>query len=213
MTDPVLASGRPAGDKREAILRAALRLIARAGLHDAPMAAVAREAGVAAGTPYVYFASKEAMINALYLDVLQDRDRVLVDAAGRAAAAAEDSVAACARSWYALAHWELDHPDASNFLLQCQTSGILTEETREVERRLAAAGREQFTQAVHDGVVRALPLPVFWALFVGPIHLLAQMRAAGELAITDDVLRETFEGVRRSVLSANGDGDPHRAVR
>src|SRR5215213_8038804 len=62
-------------DKREAILTAALRLIARLGLHAAPMSAVAREAGVAAGTLYLYFPSKEAMINALYLDLLEDRAR------------------------------------------------------------------------------------------------------------------------------------------
>ena len=41
------------------------------------MSAVAREAGVAVGTLYLYFPSKEAMINALYLDVLADRDRSL----------------------------------------------------------------------------------------------------------------------------------------
>ena len=65
-------------DKREAILAAALRLIARLGLHAAPMSAVAREAGVAAGTLYLYFPSKEAMINALYLEVLEDRDRSML---------------------------------------------------------------------------------------------------------------------------------------
>ena len=59
-------------DKREAILAAALRLIARLGLHAAPMSAVAREAGVAAGTLYLYFPSKDAMINALYLELLED---------------------------------------------------------------------------------------------------------------------------------------------
>jgi hypothetical protein len=41
---------------------------------------------------------------------------------------------------------------------------------------------------------------VFWALAAGPIFVLSQMREAGELEITDDVLRETFEGVCRSVL-------------
>src|SRR3954469_10061353 len=70
---PVPTGASP--DKREAILAGALRLIARLGLHAAPMSAVAREAGVAAGTLYLYFPSKEAMINALYLEVLADRDR------------------------------------------------------------------------------------------------------------------------------------------
>ena len=86
MTDAAVArrlSAQPSADKREAILAAALRLIARLGLHATPMSAVAREAGVAAGTLYLYFPSKEAMINALYLEVLEDRDRSMAaDAEG-----------------------------------------------------------------------------------------------------------------------------------
>ena len=77
MTTALTTPLRPGIDKREAILGAALRLIARSGLHDTPMSAVAREAGVAAGTLYLYFSSKDAMINALYLEVLEDRSRAL----------------------------------------------------------------------------------------------------------------------------------------
>ena len=54
--------------------------------------------------------------------------------------------------------------------------------------------------AVAGGRLRDLPLHVFWALVAGPIFLLAQMRDAGEMEITDDVLRVTFDGVCRSVL-------------
>src|SRR6476661_6120071 len=79
MTDATIEQTPPtpigaSPDKREAILAAALRLIARLGLHAAPMSAVAREAGVAAGTLYLYFPSKEAMINALYLELHRDRE-------------------------------------------------------------------------------------------------------------------------------------------
>lgn len=187
-------------DKREAILAAALRLIARLGLHAAPMSAVAREAGVAAGTLYLYFPSKEAMINALYLEVLEDRDRSM--SAPTEGTPDEGAVvrAGLWAFWHGLARWHLDHPDGSSFLLQCQASAILTEETREAERRMNAAGFAHFDQAVASGQLRDLPLHVFWALVAGPIFLLAQMRDAGEIEITDDVLHVTFDGVCRSVL-------------
>ena len=58
MTDSAITPTRPTADKREAILAAALRVIARSGLHNTSMDAVAREAGVAAGTLYRYFPSK-----------------------------------------------------------------------------------------------------------------------------------------------------------
>jgi TetR/AcrR family transcriptional regulator, repressor of fatR-cypB operon len=205
MTDAAVAVSPPsrAGtDKREAILAAALRLVSRMGLHNTPMSAVAREAGVAAGTLYLYFPSKEAMLNALYLDVLEDRDRSMRPRpTAEATASARDGLWSF---WHGLARWHLDRPDASNFAQQCKSSGILTEETRDVERRKHAEGLTSFEQAVAAGQLREMSLHVFWALAVGPITQLAQMSDARELEVTDDVLRETFDGVCRSVLPQSG---------
>jgi TetR/AcrR family transcriptional regulator, repressor of fatR-cypB operon len=186
-------------DKRQAILAAALRLIARLGLHAAPMSAVAREAGVAAGTLYLYFPSKEAMINALYLEVLEDRDRGML---GDVAATSEgaDVRTGLWAFWHGLARWHLDHPDASSFLQQFKSSAILTDQTRAIEHRKHAEGMMSFQHAVAAGRLRDLSLQVFWALATGPIFMLAQMRDAGEMEITDEVLRSTFDGVCRSVL-------------
>ena len=203
MTDAAVAlplPSRAGADKREAILAAALRLIARLGLHATPISAVAREAGVAAGTLYLYFPSKEAMINALYLEVLAERDRGMVVDAEDARRDGAVGRAGLWAFWHGLARWHLDHPDASSFLLQCKSSAILTDETRDAERRMNADGLVNFEHAVAAGRLRDLPLQVFWALVAGPIFLLAQMRDAGEMEITDDVLRVTFDGVCRSVL-------------
>jgi len=206
MTDAAVAATLPpvragaAADKREAILAAALRLVARLGLHATPMSAVAREAGVAAGTLYLYFPSKEAMINALYLEVLTERDRGMAADAEDARRDGAVGRAGLWAFWHGLARWHLDRPDASNFLLQCKSSAILTDDTRDAERRMNAEGLVNFEHAVAAGRLRDLPLQVFWALVAGPIFLLAQMRDAGEMEITDDVLRVTFDGVCRSVL-------------
>ena len=209
MTDAAVAVAlplpiRPGSDKREAILAAALRIIARLGLHAAPMSAVAREAGVAAGTLYLYFPSKEAMINALYVDLLEDRDRSMRGAAERPANGAAKGREGLWSFWHGLARWHLDRPEASNFLQQCRASAILTEETREMERRQHAEGLVSFEGAVAAGQLRDLSIHVFWALAVGPIIQLAQMCDARELEVTDDVLRATFDGVCRSVLPERG---------
>ena len=206
MTDAAVAAPLPpvragaATDKREAILAAALRLIARLGLHATPMSAVAKQAGVAAGTLYLYFPSKEAMINALYLEVLEARDRSMAADAEGARRDGAVGRAGLWAFWHGLARWHLDHPDASSFLLQCKSSAILTDETRESERRMNAEGLANFEHAVAAGRLRDLPIQVFWALVAGPIFLLAQMRDGGEIEITDEVLRVTFDGVCRSVL-------------
>ena len=58
---------RPAaGDKREAILRAATGVFARSGYFNSKVADNARAAGVADGTVYLYYKSKEEILHSIF---------------------------------------------------------------------------------------------------------------------------------------------------
>ena len=62
-----LNSVRPVtGDKREAILRAAIRVFAHNGYFNSKVADIASEAGVADGTVYLYFKSKEEILHSIF---------------------------------------------------------------------------------------------------------------------------------------------------
>jgi TetR/AcrR family transcriptional regulator, repressor of fatR-cypB operon len=200
MLAPAPKPTRPVADKRAAILAAALRLIARSGLHDTPVAAVAQEAGVGAGTVYRYFPSKEAMINALYLELLEEQGWAAPESADWTREEEADARETLWRAWHALARWHVDRPEASNVMHQCRASGILTAETREIEQRAKAAGLARFEEGIERGLIRRLPLRTFLALFLGPISGMVEMRGASESEVTDAELRATFDGVCRSVL-------------
>src|SRR4051812_15010319 len=62
------AAARPLleGDKREAILRAATDVFASRGFFNSQVADVARAAGVAAGTVYLYFRSKDDLLVSIF---------------------------------------------------------------------------------------------------------------------------------------------------
>lgn len=59
----------PANDKREAILETALVLFIRRGFYGTPTAMISREAGVATGTLFFYFRTKEELIDELYRQI------------------------------------------------------------------------------------------------------------------------------------------------
>jgi TetR/AcrR family fatty acid metabolism transcriptional regulator len=83
--DAVTVPARPdiaRTDKHEAILRAAIRVFARHGFFNAQVADVAREAGVAAGTVYLYFRGKDDLLVSIF-----DRTMREAIAEGRAALA------------------------------------------------------------------------------------------------------------------------------
>ncbi len=59
-------------DKRDAILRAATQVFARRGFFGAQVADIAREAGVAAGTVYLYFHGKDDLLVSLFERAMTD---------------------------------------------------------------------------------------------------------------------------------------------
>ena len=67
-----LPATRPAGDKREAILRAAIRVFANNGYFNSKVADIARAAGVADGTVYLYFKSKEEILHSIFDRKMED---------------------------------------------------------------------------------------------------------------------------------------------
>ena len=59
---------KSAADKRRAILDAAVRVFARQGFHACRVSDIADEAGVAYGLVYHYFASKDEILDTLFLE-------------------------------------------------------------------------------------------------------------------------------------------------
>src|SRR3954469_18794198 len=59
-------------DKRGAILRAAIRVFATNGFFNSKVADVAREAGVADGTVYLYFKNKEHILVSIFEEYMAE---------------------------------------------------------------------------------------------------------------------------------------------
>src|SRR3982751_5558410 len=59
-------SGSVIGDKREAVLRAAIKVFARKGYFNSKVADIAGEAGIADGTVYLYFKSKDEILHSIF---------------------------------------------------------------------------------------------------------------------------------------------------
>ena len=80
---PALAGRSDKADKRDAILRAAIETFAARGFFNAQVADVARAAGVAAGTVYLYFRGKDDLLISIFDKTMKD-----AIAAGRQSVAA-----------------------------------------------------------------------------------------------------------------------------
>src|SRR5829696_4042276 len=62
----------PVGDKRQAILRAAIKVFAGKGYFNSKVSDIASEAGIADGTVYLYFKSKDEILHSIFDRAMED---------------------------------------------------------------------------------------------------------------------------------------------
>lgn len=156
---------RGARDRAGAVRAAFASLVAQHGLHGASMAAVANSAGVATGTAYVHYSSKEELLYAAYLEVKREL--------GVAASAAVDPRGEPRERFEQLWQGVHDHlaadPSRARFLVQVDASPYAEAAH---ERAMAVDGDPLLAAATApDLVALVLPLPprVLYDLAMGPV--------------------------------------------
>ena len=115
-------------EKRQALIQTAIDLIAEQGL-SASTANIAKQAGVASGTLFTYFDSKEALFNQVYLAIKND-----IAAAVLNDAVHNDWQTQMQHWWNAYIAWGIHHPHERAAVRQLESSPILAQETRQQVR-------------------------------------------------------------------------------
>src|SRR5580700_11963505 len=110
-------------DKRTAILQAATEVVAVLGV-SAPTAKIAKGAGVAEGTLFTYFATKDELLNRLYLELKMGLRDVVI--AGYPAG--KSLIDRMRHVWDRYIGWGSAHPLKQRAMRQLAVSDRITEE-------------------------------------------------------------------------------------
>lgn len=139
-------------EKREAILEAAVLEIAEAGL-GAATAKIAARAGIASGTLFTYFATKEELLNELYLQL---KDEVYARL-GEGFPHKGSLERRTRHIWSSYLDWVIEFPERRKVSAQLYLASAITAQTR----ARAAAGREMIEETLGElearGALRELP--------------------------------------------------------
>ena len=114
-------------DKRNAILDAATEVVANFGV-SAPTAKIARDAGVAEGTLFTYFSSKDELLNQLYLALKAD----LADAMVARYPSGKSLIDRSRHVWNRYVGWGSAHPLKHKAMTQLGVSERITEKSRKI---------------------------------------------------------------------------------
>jgi AcrR family transcriptional regulator len=113
--------------KRNAILDAATHHFAERGLAAAPTSEISRRAGVAEGTLFTYFRTKDDLINSLYREIkLELADAMMSDFPRK-----KNVRTRLRHVWDRYVKWGIANPKQRKVLAQLQLSEVLTEESRD----------------------------------------------------------------------------------
>jgi AcrR family transcriptional regulator len=114
-------------DKRNAILDAATRVFAKRGLAAAPTSEISKEAGIAEGTLFTYFKTKDDLMNALYQEIKLE----LADAMMSGFPRRKSVRTRLQHVWNAYVNWGVANRAKRRVLAQLQVSGTLSKESIE----------------------------------------------------------------------------------
>ena len=129
-----------------------MRAIARAGL-SAPTAEIAKSADVAAGTLFTYFATKEQLLNELYVSLkLEVYDRV--NSNFPQSGSLERRVR---HIWTSFLDWAIEFPEKRKVSVQLNVSDVITTETRMLTATKRAAIDATLGELDRRGALHGLP--------------------------------------------------------
>jgi AcrR family transcriptional regulator len=141
-------------EKRARFLQAALKLFAAKGVQSTSTAEIARGAGTAAGTLFLYFPTKQDLINALILEISKQEGEA-IQALLAPSLSARDQFFTI---WDGSIRWLLDHPEAYQYAQQVRDSGLISPEVSLESGKHLRFYYEAIQKGLEEGSLKPFPI-------------------------------------------------------
>ncbi|MFL5506147.1 MAG: TetR/AcrR family transcriptional regulator [Gemmatimonadales bacterium] len=179
MTAPGTPASRRDGEgTRQRLLRAALELYTSIGFRATTTPAIAAKAGVAEGTIYRHFTSKEHLLNEVYRGAQKWAVSVVKDIEDtEKGLRAQDRLARLARRFFEAADRD---PAALRMLLLVREDRNLDEKSRESAREFRDSLQQIVASGKSDGLVRPGPADLWSSVWLAMVAFAAEKVASRE---------------------------------
>jgi TetR/AcrR family transcriptional regulator, repressor of fatR-cypB operon len=181
------------------IHKAALKLLIQTGFAGLKMADVAKEANIATGTLYIYYKSKEALVNDVYEATRKEMIAVLVDSKN---AMSGDFYKTFASMWLSYFNYCLRFPEKMTFVEQFVYSGLIDETIiNETEKELKPLN--QFIEYGQEkGIFKPLTVELLKAQMQGAVHELIKVIHKQQIQLSDPQILQclgmSWDAMKRS---------------
>ena len=180
---------KPSPERRAQFLDAALKLFVNNGVQNTSTAAIAREAGSAAGTLFIYFPTKQDLIHELVLQISREQSAYM-----KGILEPDLSVRDIFYTiWAGSIRWFLENMDAYLYTQQIRDSGSISEEVvQETAKQLDyyfAAIQKGFAA----GVIKPYPVELIGGiLYQDIVAVMNLIRAEPDPAKQEEIIQAGF---------------------
>ncbi|WP_025761412.1 TetR/AcrR family transcriptional regulator [Dyadobacter tibetensis] len=188
MKDKTLDKKEKVVDKRAALLEATLFLVNNNGFHDAPMAKIAKLAGVSPATIYLYFENKQDLINQLYLKVKAS----FSEHAFRNFDPSTPVKKGFEMIWYAIARYKIKYPDEAMFLSQCDMTPMIDQESKQKGLVHLQPLLDLWLRGQEEGVIKEISPYLLYAYTIHPLSFLIMVHQQQQYMLSDQQLQDAF---------------------
>jgi AcrR family transcriptional regulator len=168
-------------DKKEAILKSTLTLIKDNGFHGTPISKIARHAGVAAGTIYHYFPSKDAIIITLHKRIKAEMEAAMftnVDSGKEYKQQFFDG-------WINLCKYFINNPDVLFFHEQFTNSPYTKNLSKKDAKGYVSRFNEFFQLGMDKGYIKKMEYLLIASAVFGCIRATARYHVTGRFGFRD----------------------------
>jgi AcrR family transcriptional regulator len=182
-------------DKRTALLKATLSLVNNGGIQGASMAKVAKIANVSPATIYLFFESKQDLVNQLYLDVKSS----LAQAAFKDCDSAKSVKTNFEKIWFNMAEFKMAQKEEASFLSQCSNTPMIDESTRQEGLLQLTPLFDLWAQGIKEGVIKDISPYLLYAFTIYPMAFLMNIECRGLCPLDEKLLDKAFEVAWNSI--------------
>ncbi|MFD2515085.1 TetR/AcrR family transcriptional regulator [Pontibacter locisalis] len=175
--------------KREKLLQTTLELIANQSIQATPMSQIAKESGVATGTIYHHFKSKEEIVQEIYLSSKKEFQQV-IQANLHAAAGIKAQFYSL---WSGIYEYYINNPLLFRFVQQVNYSPYINEATREEGRVYYQDAYKFFETGIMSGHFRKMEVMLISELIHGNISTLVELQLNGMLADSNNQVKSAID--------------------
>jgi AcrR family transcriptional regulator len=178
-------------DKKEKIIEVALRLFVDNGFHGTATSKIAQEAGVANGTLFQYFKTKDELVIALYVSVKENMAEFIEKNTAKS-----DNVKEVMKSQFlASLFWALDNLVKFKFIQQFHASPYVEKVEQEVIKNQIMPHLSLIQIGIDKGLIKKLPVDFVYSLISSQTFGVYQYLTSKSFTKVQqhDTIEQTFE--------------------